>query len=70
MVEPADGLMVAAAADDGVVEALQGDDDYPFCLAVQWHPERDPENSVNQLLIRKFLTAAGDKKGKGETRFS
>lgn len=33
------GLVVTARADDDVVEALEPDD-WPRCLAVQWHPEK------------------------------
>ena len=33
------GLKVTARAQDGVVEALEADGDYPFLLALQWHPE-------------------------------
>lgn len=39
--EPGRGLRVAALADDGVIEALEADDpDAPFCVGVQWHPEK------------------------------
>jgi putative glutamine amidotransferase len=33
------GLRVAACADDGVIEAVERTQG-PFCLGVQWHPER------------------------------
>lgn len=32
------GLRVIAKAEDGIVEAVEADD-YPWLLAVQWHPE-------------------------------
>ena len=32
------GLRVAAAADDGVVEAIERPD-RPFVIGIQWHPE-------------------------------
>jgi putative glutamine amidotransferase len=32
------GLLVAATAPDGTIEAIEGGDD-PFVLGVQWHPE-------------------------------
>lgn len=33
------GLRVIATAPDGIVEALESDDDGRFVLGVQWHPE-------------------------------
>lgn len=33
------GLRVVATAPDGVVEAVEGQQEAPFLLAVQWHPE-------------------------------
>jgi putative glutamine amidotransferase len=33
------GLRVCARADDGLIEALEGEDG-EFCIGVQWHPER------------------------------
>jgi putative glutamine amidotransferase len=37
--EPGDALTVAARAADGVVEAIEAPD-HPFCIGVQWHPEK------------------------------
>ncbi len=51
-----DGLVAAATAPDGVVEAIEATDG-AFCLGVQWHPEErlDPEGIA---LIRAFVAAA------------
>jgi putative glutamine amidotransferase len=39
--EPGEGLMVAARAGDGVIEAIEaeGGEIAPFLVGVQWHPE-------------------------------
>ena len=33
------GLRVVARSEDGVVEGLESEQEHPFLLAVQWHPE-------------------------------
>jgi putative glutamine amidotransferase len=38
------GLTVSARSDDGVIEAVE-DPSLTFCLAVQWHPEQDPDSA-------------------------
>ena len=55
-----DGLRVAArAADDGVVEALEGTTlQDQFVLGVQWHPERSYQTDVPSLEIFTALIAA------------
>lgn len=49
------GLVAAATAPDGVIEAIESTDG-AFCLGVQWHPEErlDPEGIA---LIRAFVDA-------------
>ena len=46
---------VAAVADDGVVEAIEGISD-GFCLGVQWHPEYLLTELDHQIMLR-FVTA-------------
>jgi putative glutamine amidotransferase len=48
------GLKVTARSEDGFVEAVEGAADYPFLMAVQWHPEEMVGNSVEQreLFVR------------------
>jgi putative glutamine amidotransferase len=43
------GLMVAAASDENVIEAVEWEDprDKPFLIAIQWHPER--MNQIDEL---------------------
>lgn len=55
-------LIPEAVAKDGLVEAVRGPDDHPFCLGVQWHPEWNAkQNPVSVKLFRRFGTAAGAK---------
>lgn len=44
------GLMAAAHADDGNLEAIE-DPDRPFWLAVQWHPETQPDAGLFTALV-------------------
>ena len=53
-------LIPEAFAEDGLVEAVRGPDDHPFCLGVQWHPEWNAKkNPVSVTLFRRFGAAAG-----------
>ncbi|MCF7957091.1 MAG: gamma-glutamyl-gamma-aminobutyrate hydrolase family protein [Phycisphaerae bacterium] len=52
-----EGLLAAGIADDGVIEAIERPE-YPFLIAVQWHPEKDPENPVTRAITENFLNAA------------
>ena len=47
------GLIVAAASHDGVIEATEGDS-FP-ALGVQWHPERMTGNAVFDHFFSKYL---------------
>jgi len=51
------GYLPSAVSPDGVIEALE-EPDYPFLLAVQWHPERDRYNLFNRVIMEEFLKAA------------
>jgi len=53
---PGAGLLVAARAPDGVIEALE-DPDHPFCIGVQWHPEELPAHAACRALFGAFLDA-------------
>jgi putative glutamine amidotransferase len=53
----ADGLVPTAISPDGVVEAVELAD-YPFGLAVQWHPEWLPEHLSMRALFQAFIQAA------------
>ncbi len=41
--QPGEGLIVSGTSPDGLIEAIELPD-HPFCVAVQWHPERPLED--------------------------
>ena len=45
------GLRVTARSEDGFVEAVEAADEYPFLMAVQWHPEEMVASSPEQREI-------------------
>jgi putative glutamine amidotransferase len=49
------GLKVTARAEDSVVEAVEAADDYPFLVAVQWHPEEMTEVPAQRKILELFL---------------
>ena len=55
-----EGLVKAAKAPDGIVEAIEKTD-YPFLVAVQWHPEM-LQNSVDMMnkLFLRFIEEASN----------
>ncbi len=56
--KPAPGLVVSAAAPDGVTEAIENPS-LPFFLGVQWHPERIfSSQSEAKALFAAFLSAS------------
>jgi putative glutamine amidotransferase len=48
-------LRVSARAPDGLIEAIERED-LPFCLGVQWHPEKLPDPH-RQRLFSAFVAA-------------
>ena len=50
------GLKVTAHSEDGLVEAVESADDYPFLVAVQWHPEElVAEHAEQRKLLERFI---------------
>ena len=58
---PGKGLLVVAAADDGLAEAIElSEADYPFFVGVQWHPEHlSASEPRQQALFDAFVAACG-----------
>ena len=51
------GLKVTAHSEDGLIEAVELADEYPFFLAVQWHPEEMVAEHPEQLKIFERFVA-------------
>ncbi len=71
------GLKVSAHSEDGLVEAVEAAGDYPFLLAVQWHPEELTEHDEQLRIFKDFVSkcrarsekaaAVSEKPGTGAT---
>ena len=48
---------VSAAAPDGVIEAFESTDHDWFCLAVQWHPEKETASALDMQVFESVLDA-------------
>ena len=51
------GLHATAHAPDGIIEAIEIDD-YPFGIAVQWHPEWMPGDAAAEAIIGALVHAS------------
>jgi putative glutamine amidotransferase len=49
------GLKVTAYSEDGLVEAVEAADNYPFLVAVQWHPEEMADRPEQKRIFEQFL---------------
>jgi putative glutamine amidotransferase len=49
------GLRVTAHSEDGLVEAVESAEDYPFLMAVQWHPEEMVDQPEQRKLFEQFV---------------
>jgi putative glutamine amidotransferase len=49
------GLKVTAYSEDGLVEAVESADAYPFLIAVQWHPEEMIDQPQSRKLFEEFV---------------
>jgi gamma-glutamyl-gamma-aminobutyrate hydrolase PuuD len=49
------GLKATAHSDDGLVEAVEIADAYPFFMAVQWHPEEMVDRPEQRKIFEEFV---------------
>jgi putative glutamine amidotransferase len=49
------GLKVTAHSEDGLAEAVEAAGDYPFLMAVQWHPEEMANVPEQRRIFEQFL---------------
>jgi putative glutamine amidotransferase len=54
------GLKVTAYSEDGLPEALEDASDYPFLVAVQWHPEEMADQPEQRKLFEAFLAKCSE----------
>ena len=60
----ADGVIVEAIADDGLIEAFRVDGVPGFALAVQWHPEwKTKQNDFSMAIFKTFGDACREYAG-------
>jgi putative glutamine amidotransferase len=57
------GLKVTAHSEDGLVEAVEAADAYPFLLAVQWHPEEIADRPEERRIFEQFLAKCREHAG-------
>ncbi|MDR3676587.1 MAG: gamma-glutamyl-gamma-aminobutyrate hydrolase family protein [Acidobacteriota bacterium] len=60
------GLKVTARSEDGFVEAVESAGEYPFLMAVQWHPEEMVNGSAEQreIFVRFVAKCRGGSAGR------
>ncbi|MGE5325820.1 MAG: gamma-glutamyl-gamma-aminobutyrate hydrolase family protein [Deltaproteobacteria bacterium] len=49
------GLKVTAYSEDGLAEAVEYAGDYPFLMAIQWHPEEMLSQPEQKRIFEQFL---------------
>jgi putative glutamine amidotransferase len=62
------GLKVTARSEDGFVEAVEAADDYPFLLAVQWHPEEIADLPEQRGIFAEFLARCRERSQRSADR--
>ncbi|MHC5011902.1 MAG: gamma-glutamyl-gamma-aminobutyrate hydrolase family protein [Planctomycetota bacterium] len=54
-------FVISARTVDGVIEGIE-DPSHPYCVGVQWHPERTSQDGFSVALFDSFVSAALDVK--------
>lgn len=54
------GLKVTSHSEDGLAEAVEAADDYPFLVAVQWHPEEMVNVPEQRRILELFLAQCSE----------
>lgn len=49
------GLKVTAYSEDGLVEAVEAAEGFPYLVAVQWHPEEMADQPEQRKMLQHFL---------------
>jgi putative glutamine amidotransferase len=57
------GLKATAHSEDGLYEAVESADDYPFLLAVQWHPEEMVDQPEQRKIFEEFVAKCREAAG-------
>jgi putative glutamine amidotransferase len=58
------GLRVTAHSEDGLVEAVEAAEEYPFLMAVQWHPEEMVSRPEQRKIFEQFVARCREVAGK------
>lgn len=64
------GLKVTAHSEDGLIEAVEAAEDYPFLVAVQWHPEEIADRPEQRKIFEQFLGKCRERASQRRARSS
>ena len=53
----APGFRISAKSPDGIIEAIESEDDGWFAVGVQWHPHSETASALDMQLFESFLQA-------------
>ena len=61
------GLRVTAHSEDGLVEAVESAGEYPYLVAVQWHPEEMIEEREQRTILEQFVARCRERAGRAHS---